>query len=55
MPLEKLFVYEGGADRLNNPVVDGAQLFSMVEFGRKDKETITAHHLLEKAFGKESF
>ena len=34
----KLFLYETAAERFNNPVVDGAPLFSLVEFGRKDRE-----------------
>ena len=38
MALEKLFVYEEAADDLKNLVFDGAQLFSLVEFGRKDRE-----------------
>ena len=38
MPVEKLFVYENYADGFENLVFDGAQLFSLVKFGRKDRE-----------------
>ena len=38
MPVEKPFVYEKTADGFENLVFDGAQLFSLVEFGRKDRE-----------------
>ena len=38
MPVEKLFVYEKTADGFKSLVFDGAQLFSLVEFGRKDRE-----------------
>ena len=38
MPVEKLFVYEKYADGFENLVFDGAQLFSLVKFGRKDRE-----------------
>ena len=38
MALEKLFVYEKAANHSKTLVFDGAQLFSLVEFGRKDRE-----------------
>ena len=54
MPVEKLFVYEKYADGFENLVFDGAQLFSLVEFGRKDRENNQSAPSLGKAFGKES-
>ena len=38
MSVEKLFVHKNAADRFENLVFDGAHLFSLVEFGRKDRE-----------------
>ena len=42
------------ADCFKNLVFDGAQLFSLVEFGRKDRENNQSAPSLGKAFGKES-
>ena len=42
------------SDCLKNLVFDGAQLFSLVEFGRKDRENNQSAPSLGKAFGKES-
>ena len=49
MPLEKLLVYEKAADCFNNPVFDGAQLFPLVEFGRKDRENNQSAPSIEKS------
>ena len=54
MPVEIPFVYEKTADGFENLVFDGAQLFSLVEFGRKDRENNQSAPSLGKAFGKES-
>jgi len=52
MSLETIFGWT--ADCFKSLVFDGAQLFSLVEFGRKDRENNQSAPSLGKAFGKES-
>ena len=47
-------IFRWAADCFKKPVFDGAQLFSLVEFGRKDRENNQSAPSLGKAFGKES-
>ena len=52
MSLKTIFGWT--ADCFKSLVFDGAQLFSLVEFGRKDRENNQSAPSLGKAFGKES-
>jgi hypothetical protein len=52
MSLKTIFGWT--ADCFKSLVFDGAPLFSLVEFGRKDRENNQSAPSLGKAFGKES-